>query len=299
MTDRTPMPQSTFLCYHFFLQLYLQIYSYPNNGSTAANPRAPQPNQKDPNLQQEPSGAVASDSVAAESLKSGGAFADNDNAEAMGVKGASSTLNNQDTSGATTLPPAADGSAREGGDSGEQYQAGQAQFSGSHNLDGYTGGPSADRAAQFEETGQRTGEYQTSQSASGQSPSGGTSGGDTMSGGTSDQSTTVGGTSDQGVTGSSNSSSVDTAPNAYGHFRTEGEMKPKGTNLTEGNIPETKTFTGDVGGPHDPGRLAEQSMQAANADTAGSGGARQYQTGGNTGQFDVLNSERAGDQSSR
>ena len=254
------------------------------------NPRASQPNQKDPNLQQEPTGAVASDSLAAESLKSGGGFADNDNAEAMGVKGASSTLNNQDTSGATTLPPAADGSAREGADSGEQYQAGQAQFSGSHNLDGYTGGPSADRAAQLEKT---------SQSTSAQSTSGGTSGGNTSTGGTSDQSTTVGGTSDQGVTGSSNSSSVDTAPNAFANFRTEGELKPKGTNLTEGDIPQTKTFTGDVGGPHDPGRLAEQGMQATNAETAGSGGARQYETGGNTGQFDALSSERAGDQSSR
>jgi len=255
--------------------------NYPNDGSTAANPRAPQVSQKDPNLQQEPTGAVASDSLAAESIQSGGAFGDNDNAQPMGVKGASSTLANTDTSGAITLQPAADSTEREAADrldessdikgpGGLKYSegVGQAQFSGQHNLDGYSGGPSADRAGQT----QSSGEYSTGQSSSGTAH---TSGEDYRA-----------------------SSAVDSAPNAFGDFRTEGQLKPKGANLTEGGIPETKTFTGDVGGPHDPGRVAEQGFQAANADTAGPGGARQYELDGTTGQYDVLSSERAGDQSS-
>jgi len=248
--------------------------NYPNDGSTAANPRAPQVSQKDPNLQQEPSGAIASDSLAAESVQSDGAFADNDNATPMGVKGASSTLANTDTSGATTLPPAADSTDREASDrldessdikgpGGLKYSegtGGQGSFSGQHGEQGYSGGPSADRAAQGYSTGQ--------------SSSGGTTSGEDYRA----------------------DAAVDPAPTYAGDFRTEGQLKPKGANLTEGGIPETKTFTGDVGGPHDPGRVAEQGFQNANADTAGGNGPRQYETGQSTGQYDVLSSERAGDQ---
>jgi len=253
--------------------------NYPNDGSTAANSRAPQWNQKDPNLPQESTGAVASDSLAAESMQSGGGFADN-NTQAMGVSGSSSTLNNTDTSGATTLQPAADSTDREFSDrlatddsikgpGGLKYAegvGGQGNFSGQHNLDGYSGGPSADRSSQT----QSSGTYSTGQS-------GPTSGEEYRA-----------------------SSAIDQAPTYVGDFRTEGQLKPKGANLTEGDIPQTKTFTGDVGGPHDPGRVAEQSFQNANSDTAGSGGARQYgAAGGSTGAYDVLSSERAGDQSSK
>lgn len=255
--------------------------NYPNNGSTAANPRAPQWNQKDPNLPQEPTGGVASDSLAAESMQSGGGFSEN-NAQPMGVGGSSSTLNNTDTTGATTLRPAANSTDREYSDrladddsikgpGGLKYTegtGGQGSFSGQHNLDGYSGGPSADRSSQI----QSSGTYST---AAGQSST--TSGEDYRA-----------------------SSSIDQAPTAYGDFRTEGQLKPKGVNLTEGGIPETKTFTGDVGGPHDPGRVAEQNFQNANSDTAGAGGARQYgAAGGSSGAFDALSPERAGDQSAK
>jgi len=263
--------------------------NYPNDGSTAANSRAPQVSQKDPNLQQEPTGAIASDSLAAESLQSGGAFAENDNATPLAVKGASSTLNNTDTSGATTLPPAADATDREAasrqadpddikGPGGLKYAegvGGQGDFSGAHSDQGYTGGPSADRAAQ-NGSSSGGGEYSTGQTDSTSATSATTSGQDYRA-----------------------NAAAETAPNAFGDFRTEGQLKPKGANLTEGDIPQTKTFTGDVGGPHDPGRLAEQKFQNANADTAGAGGERQYETEQGTGQYDVLSSERAGNQSAR
>jgi hypothetical protein len=241
------------------------LSSSPNIGSTAANPRAPQPNPKDSNLPQEPTGPVASDSLAAESLQSEGAFANNDNAQAMGVKGASSTLNNTDTSAAAELEPARDSSVREGDEKLKYPEgAGKATFPGHHSRDGYVGGPSADRTS-------TSGEYSTGQ-ASSTGEAGHTSGEDYRA-----------------------NAAVDTAPNAFGKFQAEGTFKPKGANLTEGGVPQTKTFTGDVGGPHDPGRVAEEKMLSANADTtaAGAGGQRQYETGRTTGEFDVLSEERA------
>ncbi|KAF1965974.1 hypothetical protein BU23DRAFT_603886 [Bimuria novae-zelandiae CBS 107.79] len=62
----------------------------------------------------EPTGLVTSDSLAGESLKSGGAFAaDNPHAAASKQPSASTTSNTTDTSSATKLPPAVDAEARE------------------------------------------------------------------------------------------------------------------------------------------------------------------------------------------
>ncbi|KAF2733928.1 hypothetical protein EJ04DRAFT_577243 [Polyplosphaeria fusca] len=59
-------------------------------------------------------GIVTSDSLAGESLKSGGAFGEgNPHAAASKQPSAGTTTNNTDTSGATTLPPAVDAEARE------------------------------------------------------------------------------------------------------------------------------------------------------------------------------------------
>ncbi|KPI40795.1 uncharacterized protein AB675_10794 [Cyphellophora attinorum] len=95
---------------------------------------------------------------------------------------------------------------------------------------------------------------------------------------------------------------VDAAPNyaarVSGAIPAEGDdptYKPKGTNLTEGgDIPENvKTFTGNVGGAKDPGRLAEQNFEAINANVAGGGLGRDKE--GTTdvgGQYGVLGSEK-------
>ena len=61
----------------------------------------------------EGSGAVTSDSLAAESVRSGGDFAENRGSEPLKVKGSNSTLANDDTSAATTLPPARDAESRD------------------------------------------------------------------------------------------------------------------------------------------------------------------------------------------
>ena len=313
--------------------------------SSAANPKADQFGKadSDPSVPQESTGAIASDALAAESMKSGGGFSENDNAHILGVKGASSTLANEDTSGATTLHASEDGSTREKEDalgmgsdekgvSGIKYPegAGSISFSGTHTSEGYAGGPSSDREAAISTSS--TGASAANDSATGgtSTATGGSSFGQSSSGdidssqisssgaATSSESTGTSSTAtDSGATGTSASGTgtdtsgasttetgatgvrphVDQAPNAFASIQSSGQMKPKGANLTEGDIPETKTFTGDVGGPHDPGRVAEREMLQGNQAQAGEGvgGIRQRkdEMTGSTGQYDVLQPERS------
>ncbi|KAE9969785.1 hypothetical protein EG328_001764 [Venturia inaequalis] len=64
-----------------------------------------------PNPIEEPTGEIINDSLAADSLRSGGQFADG-HASISGQKAVGSTAANTDTSGATTLGPAPDAEAR-------------------------------------------------------------------------------------------------------------------------------------------------------------------------------------------
>ncbi|KEF55284.1 uncharacterized protein A1O9_08938 [Exophiala aquamarina CBS 119918] len=233
--------------------------------SFAANPRADQPDPS--SAPREAAGPVTADSLAAESLRGSGGFAENENAHALGVKGGQSTLNTTDTSGATALHAAPSGAVREQqdaraagpdekGPTGLKLDAlGQPEFGGKHSLQGYAGGPSG--------------------------PSAG-----------------------MGVR-----PHVDAAP-VYtgvvtGAALSEGTFKPKGDNLEDAgatnSMPQTRTFTGDVGGVHDPGRLAERAFEGRNTDpnpelrhggdNAGTQRAATAEDRG--GQYDVLGSERA------
>jgi hypothetical protein len=95
---------------------------------------------------------------------------------------------------------------------------------------------------------------------------------------------------------------ADPAPTVFGNFQREGNLKPQGKNITEddsmpgsdNNNSNTTTVPGDVGGPQDPGRVAERKMLSHDADTSAgenAGGARQYGIERSTGEFDVLSSE--------
>jgi hypothetical protein len=68
----------------------------------------------DPNAPriEERAGAVASDSLAAESTRAGGDFSKNRGCEPLGVAGANSTFANTNTSGADTLEPAPSSQSR-------------------------------------------------------------------------------------------------------------------------------------------------------------------------------------------
>lgn len=253
----------------------------------------------------EPTGPIASDSLAADSLRSGGDFAASDpsHPQPLGVKGASSTLANTDTSGAEPLPPASSGAARE-----------RAELKGlGPDERGHTGVKYPDaEAAAFEGTTTSEGGYYGG-------PSDGGSGGGAAAAGASDFGGAGSSSSTDGprITSSTSATKVkdtnlesgppagagvrphvDAAPNYAGRvsgaISSEGEFQPKGEDLTEGGIPETKTFTGNVGGASDPGRIAEERFEKINANVAG-GGASAGRGAGETdqGQFGVLDSERA------
>ena len=253
--------------------------------------RAPQAHLTREEAPEEPTGPIASDSLAAESIRAGGGFSENQNPEVLGVKGANSTLNTTDTSGASVLHPAASGAVREKEDemglgrdergvSGVKYPegAGEAKFDGSHNLDGYTGGPSSEKMSSGYDTSASGGNLGATPDARNVSSSGASAG------------ASSGPSAGAGVR-----PYVDEAPTSQSGILPPGSSKPKGKNLTEGGIPETKTFTGDVGGPNDPGRLAEQKFQRDNANTEF--GAGEQETGAvkrnDKGGFEVLESERA------
>ncbi|KIW63293.1 hypothetical protein PV04_10151 [Phialophora macrospora] len=290
--------------------------------SFTANPRAPKP--EDVGIAREPTGAVAADSLAAESLQNKGAFAENTNAAAMGVKGSQSTLNNADTSGATALPPAADGSQREkkdalgqGGDvkgvTGLKYPegAGKAQFDGHHSDQGaYSGGPSSI----FNQSGVGTGPGNSTGGPAGASDVGAYTI-SSSAGGPDESQIRSGGAATKGtssVTGTGVRPHVDAAPgyiaSVTGQAVSDNTFKPKGTNLDDADqsesIPQTKTFTGAIGTVNDPGRLAEREFEGRNDDPvrelgqAGTEGGRSRQKGeesqaGEAGQYGVLQSERA------
>lgn len=316
--------------------------------STAANPRADQGSRAD--APQEAGGAVTSDSLAAESIQSGGEFSKNTNTNELDVKGSNSTLNTTDTSGATALHPARDGAARETqdakglgsderGHTGAKLDTlGDPNFTGTHSQEGYVGGPSGgstggstnvagqfsgDSGDSFANDSGSTG-YKTSASGSSGSGSGAVSGsgsGSASGSGAQQTSTTTSssGAADRydadndapirtGRAGEAfgTSSAYDdstTAPNyagtVSGAITHEGQYKPKGDNLTEGGIPETKTFTGNVGGSKDPGRLAEQDFNKLGSEDLVAAGGLKYAGSGKEssqgGQFDVLQSERAPD----
>ncbi|ERF76899.1 hypothetical protein EPUS_02610 [Endocarpon pusillum Z07020] len=220
---------------------------------------------------QESTGPVASDSLAAESYKNHGAFAENKDAAPSSVKGASSTFNNQDTSGAKVLPPALDAEARESqeawnessklkGAAGLKYPEGagaQPDFTGVHNKDGYYGGPAKDK----QEINTGSGEYASGMSKSG---SGHTGGEDYRA-----------------------STKADPAPsyvmNATGDGLDKGTLKPKGRNITEGGFDsddsKNASFNAEIGTENDPGRAAELKLQRENAETAGDAGSGSRQKG--------------------
>jgi len=92
------------------IQIHHSYYSLkmstrnPTHGTKVTDPNAPQIH--------EGAGAVASDSLAAESSREGGDFSENRNSEPLGVSGSNSTFANENTSGARRIDPALDAEAR-------------------------------------------------------------------------------------------------------------------------------------------------------------------------------------------
>ncbi|KAK7896952.1 hypothetical protein LTR67_004840 [Exophiala xenobiotica] len=265
--------------------------------SFTVNSGAPQINPSD--APQEPTGPVASDSLAAESLKNHGGFAENAHAAASSQPGASSTLNNTDTSAAKVLPPAADGTQRE-----KQYAPASLSLGADEGKAG-----ASDFGASTVSSGSATGPDPNIKSGSAAATGGNDTSTSTSTGGSTGGSTSA---SSGPTAGAGIRPHVDAAPGytstVTGAAAPAGTYKPKGANLEDADatesMPKPKTFIGDVGGSHDPGRIAEQNFEARNTGPAeqvsssGTEGGAQRQAGSGAvgeqgGSFGVLGSERA------
>ncbi|KAL8942909.1 MAG: hypothetical protein Q9216_001384 [Gyalolechia sp. 2 TL-2023] len=246
---------------------------------------APKSVTTDPQSYQNPTregaGPIASDSLAAESTRSGGAFAANRGSAPQSVSGSSSTFNTTDTSGARELAPAPDAAEREAkeawqevpdearGTSGQKYPegAGTVDFAGSHNADGYAGGSVA---AQQEVGGSG---YTPSGMRGGAAPAGATGGEDTAS------------------------SKAEAAPGYVASVKSDPAQtgKPHGKNITEGGFEsddsKNASFGAEIGSKDDPGRAATEQFQTTAQTSAGGKGARQGQVTGD-GQYDTLETEQ-------
>lgn len=216
---------------------------------------------------EESAGPVANDSLAAQSVRQGGGFSENRGAAPMGVSGSDSTLQNTDTSGATTLPSAPVGGLREDRSRQEKYPealGGQGDFPGKHLPEtGYTGGPTAAK----QQMNLHAGEYPASQKM-GQAPASGSS----------------------QYYGGQAPGYVADITDGYQH------QKPKGNNLTEGGFSSdapNASFTSEIGSTQDPGRAAENKFQRVTQESGPDAGYTR-QKGVNTDHpYSVLDEQRA------
>ena len=216
---------------------------------------------------------MTSDSLAAESIQSGGKFSENRGAEPFSVSGSSSNFNNTDTSGATTLAPAPDAAEREAkvvwqetadvakGPGGQKYPEGldgQGAFDGRHTANGYSGGPTSAKQELSEELGSDN-VYRAS---------------GIRGGGTDD-------VTEEGDKGSLDTTTADTAPSYVSSVKSDPAQtgKPKGKNITEGgfdsNSNNNASFNNEIGTENDPGRVAEQTFQNTTQSASGVTGPRQ------------------------
>ena len=267
----------------------------------------------DPEAYQNPikegAGAVASDSLAAESARSGGGFGDNRDSNPLSVSGSHSTFANEDTSGATTLPPARDAQTRDNQQNqtgaGEKYPegaGGQGSFPGSHAGGTYSGGPSGAKSGSQDSS--KGDSYSNQESGGAFSDSGASKPDpDKISSSTGNPSSATSGTggsgSGSGETGSTGGSDRGQGgeSDAPGYVSSVTQplntLKPKG-NVTEGSDEDFKgpnSQDADIGSEDDPGRRAELEFQKMTQQSAGSTTPKQ---GGKTneGQYGVLEGDQ-------
>ena len=218
-----------------------------------------------------------SDSLAGESISSGGAFAAKNPGVGVSPQPAhGTTTNNTDTTNATELKPASSAAERDDGTAGADgaLKAGQAE-QGKGKEEGR--GPTFNTTSSGSTTGGGSG------NGSGQVQRSGGSGGD--------RSTQSGQSSAQPGANISTNTGTSTT-------QTSDSLKPKGANLHEGGAIDgsehNASFEAGVGSKDNPSRLAEQQLQNRNADAPGNAaGSRDFKaTGKESGGYEVLGEEK-------
>jgi hypothetical protein len=212
-------------------------------------------------------------------MKDGGAFGENNpRAAPMGQKSQGTTTNNEDTSGASTLPPAAQASARdsviEGNESSELNAGigrGKDEGRGPTYATVASGTGEKEQQSSTNQAQDRSTD-QTQDSAAQREEYPGTFEGDDRNG-----------------------TLAPTYVNAS-ELR-EAEQKPKGKNLTEGGFDDDAKNTNsvsEIGTEDDPGRLAEEKFERINAQPGSdAGGPRQSNAIGDNVRYGALEDTEA------
>lgn len=232
----------------------------------------------------EGAGAIASDSLAAESASSGGKFGENRDSNPLSVKGDHSTLNNTDTSGAKVLAPASNAAEREEKESLEETSS---EAKGSHGKKYPEGADGQSDIPGHSLDGQPASGLR---GVTGPSSSMGTSG---QMASSEDQSDPT-----ENTFKGEGGSNVDAAPGYIGSVESEAKKtgKPKGKNITEGGFDDdpsnNASFNSEIGTENDPGRKAEADMQKKAQSASGGTGPRQAPGESDNSQYDVLETEQ-------
>ncbi|KAF2220469.1 hypothetical protein BDZ85DRAFT_302744 [Elsinoe ampelina] len=221
-------------------------------------------------------GVITSDSLAGESLASGGDFGSTTGAAASSQPSKSTTTNTTDTSGATELAPAPNADARlaeEEWSETRQLNAGR-EISDKNAVFG-------ERNAGSAATGGSSGSYAAASGGSYGGASGDVAGGASSGG-------AIGGVASGGIPSTKAASGVAEREAAR---QGDGRFQPKGANLTEGGFDGNEpnaSFSADVGTKNDPSRVALQGLQKADAQQPGVVGGQSQGGVSNDGQYDVL-----------
>ena len=240
------------------------------------------------NPKSEGAGAVASDSLAAESARSGGKFGENRDSQPLKQSGSSSTFANTDTSSATTLAPAPDAAEREAkaawqetadeakGPGGQKYPEG-VDGQGDIQPQPLDGKPASGLRG-----------------VTGPSASMGTTGGEQTMGSEAKSGLTENTYKGEGGSGGN----ADAAPGYVASVVSDAGQtgKPKGKNITEGGFDEgdeqNASFNSEIGSKEDPGRRAEGEFQRVTQSASGSTAPKQKMGESDGSQYDVLDTDQ-------
>ncbi|KAL4956326.1 hypothetical protein BDW69DRAFT_158862 [Aspergillus filifer] len=223
---------------------------------------------------EEPSGLVVKDSLAAESVSSGGAFAENRGAQPIGATSHNTTTNTTDTSAASKLPSASSARQRGNPDAQSRYPdslGGQADYPGAHAPEtGYVGGSTAAKKELGLDKEYPASEKleQPASSQRHQAPASGS------------QRQTRSATAAQREQTQTQNYAATAGQGSDGSFPSEPKYNA--------------SFNSEIGSKEDPGRLAEQKFQRREAETVAAAAApAQKGTGDNTWFTPLSSDQRA------
>lgn len=208
----------------------------------------------------------------------------------MAAKGSQSTLNNTDTSAATTLAPASDAQERDANEAKAALQktSSSTDESSGAKPDSGSSGVKPDSGSSGAKPASGPGGVKPDSSSSNQQES-------------STSHSTGGSSDDSAGAQSSSGSSAAAAPSYVSSVVSEAAKsgKPHGKNITEGGFDsdpsKNASFTSDIGGEEDPGRAAENQFQRQTLESGNDAapGVPRQKGVSDDGQYDVLETEQS------